>query len=104
MASNKPTGGISLDSVVSVSAEQVSCDLEGEAAILDLKSGTYYGLDEVGATIWNLVARPTAVSAIRDVLLARYEVDTERCEQDLLVLLGELREHGLIQVTDGSDR
>ena len=104
MASIKPVRGISLDSLVLVSADQVSCDLEGEAAILDLKSGTYYGLDEVGAAVWNLVAQPTAVSAIRDALLERYQVDTERCEKDLLMLLEELREHGLIQVTDGGDR
>jgi len=104
MAVKMPTCTISLASVVSVSADQISCDLEGEAAILNLKSGTYYGLDEVGATIWNLVAQPTAVSAIRDALLERYDVDAERCERDLLTLLGELHEHGLIQVSDGGDR
>ena len=93
---------ISLESVVVASPDQVSCDLDGETAILNLKSGVYYGLDPVGATIWNLLAHPTAVSALRDALLAQYEVDQQRCEDDLLALLDELREQGLIQVSDGS--
>ena len=42
-------------SVVVVTKDQVSADLSGEAAILNLKSGIYYGLDNVGARIWTLV-------------------------------------------------
>ena len=40
--------------------DQVSCDLAGEAAILNIKSGVYYGLDPVGARIWNLMQEPRA--------------------------------------------
>jgi hypothetical protein len=94
---------ISLESVVVASPDQVSCDLEGEAAILNLKSGVYYGLDPVGARIWGLTANPIAVSAIRDALLSEYEVDPDRCVQDLLALLNELAAQGLIQVTEGGE-
>jgi hypothetical protein len=42
---------ITVNSIVVVTKEQVSADLSGEAAILNLKSGIYYGLDTVGASI-----------------------------------------------------
>ena len=91
---------ISLESIVAASPDQVSCDLSGEVAILNLNNGMYYGLEEVGAAVWNLVAEPKPVSRILEVLLDRYEVDHERCRNDLLALLGVLNARGLIRVTD----
>ena len=79
--------------------DQISCDLAGEAAILELKTGTYFGLDEVGATVWNLIAQPRRVDEIRDALLAQYDVEAEQCGRELIELLGELHERGLIQVS-----
>ena len=60
---------ISEHSVVIASSEQVSCDLDGEAVILNLKDDVYYGLNPVGARIWNLIQEPKTVGKIKDVLL-----------------------------------
>jgi hypothetical protein len=91
---------ISLDSIVAISLDQVSCELGGEAVILNVKKGAYYGLDEVGATIWSLIAEPVAVSKILETLLERYEVERGRCRDDLLALLAELHGSGLIRIGD----
>jgi len=91
---------ISTQSIVVASKDQISCELEGEAAILNLKSGTYFGLDPVGATIWSLIAQPRRVAEIRNALVDQFEVEAERCGRDLIQLLGELDAHGLIQVVD----
>ena len=91
---------ISTTSIVVASKDQISCDLEGEAAILNLKSGTYFGLDPVGAIVWSLIGQPRRVVEIRDSLLDQYDVEAERCSRDLLQLLSSLHEHGLIQVLD----
>ena len=92
---------ISHESIVVVSKDQISCDLAGEAAILELKSGTYFGLDEIGATVWNLIAQPRRVVEVRDALIEQYDVEAERCARELIELLGELQERGLIQVDPG---
>jgi hypothetical protein len=89
---------LSLNTVVVVSAEQVSCPLGEEAAILNLKNSVYYGMNPVGARIWELLKQPRRVSELRDVLLEEYEVEPERCSQDLLALLQKMREEGLIEV------
>ena len=93
---------ISGHSIVVVAKEQVSCDLGGEAAILNLKSAVYYGLDPVGARIWNLIQEPKSLHEIREILLKEYNVEPGRCERDLLALLEKLVEEGLIEVKDES--
>jgi coenzyme PQQ synthesis protein D (PqqD) len=80
--------------------DQVSCDLAGETVILNLKSGMYYGLDPVGTRIWNLIQEPRSVHDILGILLQEYDVEPERCEQDLLSLLQELAEEGVIEAKD----
>jgi hypothetical protein len=93
-------GLIALDTRVVASKDQASADLGGEAAILNLKSGVYYGLDPVGARIWNLVQAPRTVREVRDTLLDEYDVESDRCERDLVALLEQLAEHDLITVVD----
>jgi hypothetical protein len=89
---------ISVDSVVVAAQSQISSDVAGEAVILDLKAGMYYGLDPIGTRVWNLIQEPKAVSYLRDVLISEYEVDAERCERDLKALCDELLHRGLIEV------
>lgn len=91
---------IPLTATVQVSAQQVSTELDGEMAILSLENGVYYGLDPVGARIWELVQEPQTVVAVRDRIVAEYEVSPEVCEADLLALLGDLHAAGLVEVRD----
>ncbi len=93
---------VSMNSSVVATSEQASSDLKGEAVILNLKSGAYYGLNAVGSSIWNLLQEPRTVSEIRDTLLAEYEVDPKQCDRELLALLQQLEAEGLIEVKDGA--
>jgi len=83
---------------IAVSANQISCDLAGEAAILNLKDSVYYGLDPVGASIWSLIQEPRTFAEIREALLGIYDVDRSQLETDLHALLRRLSEQGLIDV------
>lgn len=87
-----------LQSVVVAASEQISCPLGEESAILNLKNSVYYGLDPVGAHVWKLLQEPKSVRELRDALLAEYDVEAQRCEQDLLELLEKMRIEGLIEV------
>jgi trimethylamine:corrinoid methyltransferase-like protein len=79
---------------------QVSSDLGGEVAILDLNAGMYYGLDEVGARIWQLVQESRLVEEIQAVILEEYEVDPASGQRDVIALLQDLADKGLIKVED----
>ena len=90
---------LSDESRIVVSKDQVSCDLAGEAAILNLRNGVYYGLDPVGARVWNLIQQPTTFDKIREALLAHYDVEPVQLEPDIEELLTKLAEQGLIDIT-----
>jgi hypothetical protein len=96
------SANLSERSIVVAAKEQVSCELGGEAAILSLANGVYYGLDLIGAQVWTLLQQPRRVEEIRDAVLQEYEVEPARCQSDLLTLLERLRAEGLIEVRDGS--
>ena len=89
---------LSVHAIVVAASEQVSCPLGEEAAILSLKNSVYYGMNPVGARVWELLKQPKSVAELRDILLEEFEVDEERCGKDLLALLGTLRGEGLIEV------
>jgi hypothetical protein len=89
---------IELSTMVKQSKHQVSCDLNDEIAILNLKSALYFGLDEVGAFIWQMLSEPRAVSELCTTVNDRYEVDTVRCRIDVLDFLTSLEQAGLIDL------
>jgi Coenzyme PQQ synthesis protein D (PqqD) len=75
-------------------------DLGGEAVVLDLESGCYYGLDEVGTRIWNLLGSHGDMGRIEAALLAEYDVDREQLAGDLTEFVRSLAEQGLLAVQD----
>ena len=89
---------ISLDSIVAASGELVSANLDGEVVILGFQSGSYYSLDQVGASVWELLQQPHKVSQIRDAILNEYDIDVQQCEHDLLQLLNQLAERQLVVI------
>ena len=91
---------LSLQTTVMVTSQQVSCPLGDESAILNMKNSVYYGVNPVGATVWNLLKEAKTVGQIRDAILNEYEVDEVRCEKDLFALLEEMRSEVLIEIRD----
>ena len=86
------------DTRVVAARDQVSVEVEGEAVILNLADGVYYGLDPVGARVWEMLDRPRSVGELRDAVVAEWEVDAATAERDLLDLLDELSARGLVEV------
>ena len=84
------------ETLISASEEQVSSSVADEEVILNLKNGSYYGLDPIGAHIWQLIQEPITVEALIGQLLEAYDVDRERCTQDVMALLQDLQENELL--------
>ena len=94
--------GISLNSVVAATKEQVSSDLAGETVVLSMQSAMYYGMDELGSRIWELVRDPIQVASIVDAIVDEYDVERDRCEADVRAFLADLAAKGLIEVKDAA--
>lgn len=91
---------LSFDSIVVASSKQVSCPLGEESAILNLKNSVYYGMNAVGTRVWALLKEPKKVADVRDAIVDEYDVDAGRCGGDVLALLEQMRDEGLIEVRE----
>ena len=85
-----------LSDTVSVPPQVMARTVGDETVILDLASGTYFGLDPVGARIWELMGEGKPLVEICDQMLEEYEVSREELERDTLRLAQELADQGLI--------
>jgi hypothetical protein len=89
-----------LSATIVATPDHISASLTGEAVILNLKSGVYFGLNQTGAMIWNAIQEPKMLGEIRDTIETVCEVKPDDCQLDLVAFLQELHVHGLIQLSD----
>jgi hypothetical protein len=89
---------ISLANTFTVNKDAVFRDLDGEAVILDLQSGTYFGLNAVGTRIWQLMERHGTLQAVFDDLCREYDATPAVLEHDLIALVARLQEARLGEV------
>jgi Coenzyme PQQ synthesis protein D (PqqD) len=89
---------ISNNSRISVPLDTLINVLGGESVLLSLKSQQYFGLDEVGTRMWNVLTNSPSIEAAYETLLEEYEVEPETLRQDLYDLLERLAEQGLVEV------
>ena len=81
---------------VKVSSQVMAREVGDETVILDLANGTYYGLDSVGARIWQLMAEGQTLTQVCEVIFVEYEVTREEIERDVLALVQTLLERQLV--------
>ncbi len=70
--------------------------LDGEAVILNTRTGAYFGTNPVGTHIWQLYAEGKTVAEVVDGVVARFEVDAERAQSDVLAFTESLLKGGLL--------
>jgi Coenzyme PQQ synthesis protein D (PqqD) len=92
------TNGLPPAATVVAIAQQASADLDDEAAILNLNTGVYFSLNEVGAWVWQFIQTPRSVGEIEAAMLAEFEVEPEQCRSDLQALLADLDQNQLIEI------
>jgi hypothetical protein len=79
-------------------ADVLTQDVGGEVVLLDLATERYFGLDPVGTRIWTLLAQEQPLQQVLDTLVDEYDAPPERLHDDLLALVAQLRDAGLVTV------
>ena len=69
-----------------------------EQVILDLASGTYFGLDPVGARAWALLAEGKTISEVCDTMVGEYDVTRAALEADIVTLVQSMIDRQLVSV------
>ena len=81
---------------ITISKDVLSQEVAGETVLLDLASESYFGLDEVGTRIWQLLQEGAGREQLIDTLLDEYEVERAELERDVGQLLDGLADAGLV--------
>ena len=74
----------------------MTADMNGSAVMMDIMSGKYYNLGEVGGRIWELLEEPMTVTALVQKLTAEYDVSAQQCRTDIEPFLNTLLDRGLL--------
>ena len=92
---------MNLDQLLCVCPDVISQEVAGETILLDLGRESYFGLNEVGSSLWRLLKTGTSVAELIAALRTEYDVEGARLEADITGLLGQLLEEGLVHSYDG---
>ena len=94
---------LSLDSKIKIPKDvlfrEVNDQAGGGTVLLNLASGKYFILDDVGTRIWQLLNAHGQLKPAHQAMLDEYAVEPQQLEQDLLVLTGRLVNNGLLQIS-----
>jgi hypothetical protein len=85
-----------LPASVTIPSDVLARQVGDETVILHLGSGNYYGLDPVGARVWQLLGEGRTPADACEQLLAEYDVSRAQLEGDLRSLLQDLLANGLL--------
>lgn len=89
---------ISFEDRVTMPQDVLVSGLEGESVMLNLESETYYGLDEVGTRFLTVLTASDSIQAAYEKLLDEYEVDAAVLRKDLLGIVEQLSQKGIVRV------
>lgn len=70
--------------------------MDRESVLLNLETERYFGLDETGTRMWQVVTSAQTVEAALQQLLEEYDAQPEVLRGNLTELLGRLVENGLL--------
>ncbi|MBU1567090.1 MAG: PqqD family protein [Proteobacteria bacterium] len=82
--------------IVKRNPELLFTGLDEETVILDIESGFYNSLNEVGTTIWNLLEQSTSIGTLKNHILQTYEITETQCLEDLIFFLNQLNSQNLL--------
>ena len=89
---------VNLASVVCHTPNPVAADVAGETVLMSVARSRCYGLGAIGSDIWSKLASPVRVADLVNDLSERYQGEPGVIERDVLDLLTQLAEEGLIRI------
>lgn len=75
-------------------------EVDGEMVLLDMESENYFGLDEVGTSIWQAMQEYGTLQEVFNAMLEQYDVEEKVLKKDLIDFVEKLAESGLVEVEE----
>lgn len=88
---------MNVSSVFEADPEVVASEVDDGAALLDLRSSQYYGLNPVGAFVWSRIQTPATLEDIVAAVADAFDVDPSECRADIARLLEDFESAGVLR-------
>lgn len=95
---------MSTNLIISRTGELIEAEVDGELVALHAERGKCFGFNRSATRIWRLAEQPISLAALCEALIAEYEVDRVRCEEEVTEVVRELEREGLLSVTEGGSQ
>jgi hypothetical protein len=95
-------GTLTSATIVARKGGLIESQIDREIVALNIETGVCYGLNGIGSRIWTLLAKPARISEICAILVSEYEVEVDTCENQVIDLVEQLLNEGLVIATNPS--
>ena len=87
------------ETIIQRNENLLSNNLGEDIVMMDIEKGSYYGLEEVAARIWELTENPASISSICQTLTAEYDVSQEQCSEEVMKFVKDLLNQEIIEIS-----
>jgi hypothetical protein len=78
--------------------DMISAEIGGEAVMMSIEKGAYFGLNPIATRIWDLIEQPKSVAELIAVISAEYEVSDAQCAADVQEFVADMIARGIAQL------
>ena len=89
---------ITAESIVAWSEAPVATEVDREVVLMNVGRGRCYGLGETGSSVWRRLGSPIRVDDLCRELMLEYHADLDVLVKDVIVLLEQMQQEGLVKV------
>jgi len=86
------------NSLISRQKKIVFNKIDDEIVMMNIENNEYYGTDNIGARIWEIIEKPITFKGLVDLVLDEYDVTETNCVEDMKSFLYSLYEKNIIEI------
>ncbi len=90
---------LTLNTSLTRDPDLVCAEMDGDLVMMSIENGEYYGIGGVGTRIWELLDQPTTIQQLVETIKTEFDIQEDRCRDDVLSFSEKLFELGLIKPT-----
>ena len=90
---------LTLNTSLTRDPDLVCAEMDGDLVMMSIENGEYYGIGGVGTRIWELLDQPTTIQRLVETIKTEFDIQEDRCRDDVLSFSEKLFELGLIKPT-----
>jgi len=90
---------ITIDTTIHRNNEILTSNIDDEKVMMSIQYGEYFGLGKTGSFIWDHIENPIMVSDLLELIIQKYDIEKEKCLNEIIPFLNDLLEKELIIAT-----